>query len=426
VLDPVSAFGDQILVRGWAVDEDAMTTPLAVHVYVDGRGARAARADRTDARVTQTYPLAGTTHGYSEMLTLPPGPHTVCIYAINVGPSVGNPRLGCATVTTGPAASNPQGGITASAVAGRTATLTGWAVDPQAPTSATSIHLRVDGVLRQAVPADRPTSSVSPYVPFGVSTAHGFQASLTLAAGTHRVCAYAINSGAGTSNPELGCVSVTVAASAWNPVGNLDSATVDGRNVDLSGWALDHDTANALRVDLYVDGRGTRSVTANAARPDIDALYPGTGSNHGFSTRLALTAGTHSVCAYAINVGSGSSSPQIGCRTVTMPAAAYNPVGALDPVVVTPGALTIRGWAYDPDVATTPIRVHVYVDGRGFNLAAGLPRPDIAVAHPEAGTLHGYSTTVPVTSGSHSVCAYGINVGAGTGHTTLGCVTVPS
>jgi hypothetical protein len=427
VLDSVTAFGDQVLVRGWAVDEDQMTTSLAVHVYVDGRGKRAATADQPDARVPQRYPLAGTRHGFAEVMTLPAGPHQVCVYAINVGAAAGHTTLGCRTVTTGPAASSPQGGITSAVVSGRTATVTGWAVDPQAPVSPTSVHIRVDGVLRQAVSADKVTSAVTPFAPFGVGTAHGFQVSLALSAGPHRVCAYGINTGAGTVNPELGCAVVTVAPNAWNPVGRLDAAAVDGRTVAVSGWALDHDTATApIAVHLYVDGRGARSVQADTARPDIAAAYPGSGPDHGFSTRLTLTAGSHTVCAYAINVGSGTGHVAIGCKTVSMPAAAYDPTGAMDPVGVAPGELTVQGWAFDPEVPTTPIRVHVYVDGRGISLAADLPRPDVASAYPEAGAAHGYRTTVPVTSGSHTVCAYAINVGAGTGNPTLGCQTVTS
>ena len=427
VLDPVTAFGDQVLVRGWAVDEDAMTTPLSVHVYVDGRGARAARADKADARVTPTYPAAGTAHGYSEVLTLTAGTHTVCVYAINVGPSVGNPRLGCATVTTGPAASDPRGGISSSTVSGRTATLTGWAVDPQAPTTPTAVHVRVDGVLRSAVRADQTTSAVAPLAPFGVGAAHGFSLSLPLSGGTHRVCAYGINTGAGTRNPELGCVGVTVAHSAWNPVGALEAATVDGRTVAVSGWALDHDTpTNPIRVDVYVDGRGARSLQAGGARPDIGAAHPGTGSDHGFATSLTLAAGTHSVCAYGINVGSGTGSVALGCKTVSMPAAAYNPVGVLDPVTVAPGTLTVRGWAFDPDVPTSPIRVDVYVDGRGVSLTANLSRPDVANVYSGTGTAHGYARAFPVAAGSHNVCAYAINVGAGTQSTPLGCRNVTS
>jgi hypothetical protein len=242
------------------------------------------------------------------------------------------------------------------------------------------------------------------------------------------VCAYGINTGAGSGNPLLGCTTVTVAAGAWNPTGRLDTVTVDGRTVTVTGWALDHDTVTApIGVHVYVDGRGVRSLLADASRPDIGTAYPGTGPDHGFTTELSLTSGAHTVCAYAINVGSGTGNVGLGCRTVSMPAAAYNPTGVLDPVTVAAGTLTVRGWAFDPDVPTNPVRVRVYVDDLGVaSLVAGLSRPDVGRAYPEAGAAHGYSTTVPVASGTHTVCAYAVNVAAGTENPALGCRTVTS
>jgi hypothetical protein len=426
-LDSATAVGNQAFVRGWAVDEDQMTTSLRVHVYVDGRLARAGTADRPDSRVAARYPVAGAAHGFAEVVPLSAGTHQVCAYAINVGGYAGNPSLGCRTVAMGAAASNPTGRLVSAVPSGRTATVTGWAVDPQAPASAIAVHLYVDGVFRQAVPADVVTSAVAALAPLGVTTAHGFQVSLSLAGGVHRVCAYGINTGAGTGNPLLGCAAVTVAPSAWNPIGSLDGVDVAGRTVTVTGWALDHDTETApIGVHVYVDGRLVRSLPADVPRADVAAANPAAGPDHGFTSGLTLAAGSHTVCAYAINVGSGSANVQLGCRTVAMPADAYNPLGSLDTVAVVPGALDVRGWAYDPDSPATAIRVHVYVDGHGISLAADLSRPDVATVHPEAGALHGYETTVPVAAGPHTVCAYAINVDTGTENPTLGCQNVTS
>jgi hypothetical protein len=38
--------------------------------------------------------------GFDITVTLPAGLHSVCTYAINVGPGTGNPWLGCRTVRT--------------------------------------------------------------------------------------------------------------------------------------------------------------------------------------------------------------------------------------------------------------------------------------------------------------------------------------
>ena len=425
-LDSATAFGDQVLVRGWAVDEDRMTTSVTVHVYADGRPVRGAVADEPDARVPARYPVAGAAHGFAEAVTLAPGTHKVCVFAINIGAGTVNPVLGCRTVTTGPAASRPQGKVTAAVVSGRMVTLTGWAVDPQAPTSPTTVRVYVDGAYRAGVVADRTTSAVAAFAPFGVTAAHGFAAAVPLNAGTHSVCAFAINTGAGTGNTLLACVSRTVAASAWNPVGALESAPVSGRTVTVTGWALDFDAPTGpIAVHVYVDGIGRGSVLADEHRADIGTAHPGTGADHGFAATVTLPAGTHSVCAYAINTGQGTANPKLGCLTATVAAAAYNPSGVVDDASVSGGSVTLTGWAFDPDVPTTPIRVHVYVDGVGrASVAADQSRPDAEAAHPGIGAAHGFTATVSLAAGTHSVCAFAINVGTGTGNTLMRCQSV--
>ena len=50
---------------------------------------------------------------------------------------------------------------------------------------------------------------------------------------------------------------------------------------------------------------------------DVSVAYPDYGPTHGYSVTFspALAPGS-TVCAYAINVGAGSTNPQLGCRTV--------------------------------------------------------------------------------------------------------------
>jgi hypothetical protein len=55
------------------------------------------------------------------------------------------------------------------------------------------------------------------------------------------------------------------------------------------------------------------------SRPDIATAFPGYGAAHGFDVTLGgLPAGKHTVCAYAINVGNGAASTQLGCKPVTV------------------------------------------------------------------------------------------------------------
>jgi hypothetical protein len=197
---------------------------------------------------------------------------------------------------------------------------------------------------------------------------------------------------------------------------------VKGHVVSVSGWALDYDApSNAVTVRVSVDGGRPTAVLADADRPDVARAYPGTGGRHGYATTVSLGVGTHRVCVTASNVGQGSANPALGCRSVSVTAAAFNPVGRLDPMTVSGGTLAVRGWAFDPDVPTAPITVTVSVDGQVTVLTADASRPDVGRAYPGVGDDHGYEMTATVAAGTHTVCASGTNVGTGTANPTLGC-----
>jgi uncharacterized protein YkwD len=87
------------------------------------------------------------------------------------------------------------------------------------------------------------------------------------------------------------------------------------------------------------------------------------------------------------------------------------------------GYLRVGGWAADRDAGSGPVEVHVYVSGTGHNLGlATLQRSDVGSAL-GLGAGHGFDTTFAVTPGSHTVCAFAINVGPGA-NGGLGCRTV--
>ncbi|MDK3256151.1 peptidoglycan recognition protein family protein [Blastococcus capsensis] len=422
-LDSATVFGSEVLVRGWALDDNQPTTALAVHLYVNGRGAGAVTAGAARPDVAGAFPGASPARGFSAVLQLGSGSNQVCAYAINVGAGSENPQLGCRTVTVGTASHSPVGTLSGATVAGRMVTLDGWSVDPDARTNATEVHVYVDGRGASTVAAGTSVAAASAagYAPFGVGTASGYRTALAVDAGRHRICAYGINVATG-SNRLLGCRDVTVAASAWNPVGGVDGAVVDRRYVDVRGWALDFDRVPyPIGVHLYLNGEGLKGLLAAEPHADAAASHPGAGDSHGFLTRITAPAGTNSVCAYGINVDQGTGNPLLGCTTFTVAESAYNPEGTLDDATVTDGVLTVHGWTYDPDVPTSSIDAHVYVDGVGQAVRADEERLDVALANKDVGAYHGYRLSVALEPGSHTVCAYAINVGTGTDNTTLGC-----
>ncbi|MFF2633060.1 hypothetical protein ACFVR6_09305 [Microbacterium sp. NPDC058021] len=215
--------------------------------------------------------------------------------------------------------------------------------------------------------------------------------------------------------------STQVPDSAHIPIGNLEHiASVPG-GFQLRGWAADPDTSNSIELHVYIAGVG-RSYVADLDRPDVGAAFPALGSRHGFDLFVPATTdgGTPEVCAYAINVGQGSSHRVLGCHTLVSQSG--SPRAQIDQFAFVDGTLRIAGWALDPDV-TDSIPVHLYVGGTGYGFAADRDRPDLAAHYPGYGTRHGFAETVPLSPGTHQICLYAINAGIGS-NVVLRCTTV--
>jgi hypothetical protein len=291
----------------------------------------------------------------------------------------------------------------------------GWSIDPDTGVDEPNqVHVYVDGAFAGAQSAGAPRGDLAGAVP-GWGSAHGFDLTLGAGGGTHTVCVYGINIGPG-GNSLLGCRLVTVRAGS--PFGSLDvvRAGAPGK-IDLGGWIIDPDTPAPTDVHVYVNGVFSGAISANGTRGDVGAAFPGYGNQHGFSATVATQGSANLVCAYGINVGSGGNS-LLGCGRVDFP---VNPFGSLDVVRAgAPGKIDLGGWLLDPDTPA-PVDVHVYVNGvfSGAITANGT-RGDVGAFFPGYGAQHGFSTTVAARGADNIVCAYGINVGAGS-NSLIGC-----
>jgi SpoIID/LytB domain protein len=406
------------VLTGWTLDSDA-PGPVDVHVYVNGGGA-VFTADDPRPDVGAAYPGTGNDHGFSVSVPLPPGTSQVCVYAFNTPAPGINPVLGCRTLTL---AVDPVGNLEAVSGGPRAVTAVGWAFD-QETLSPIDVHVYIDGAYAATATANLGRADVGAAFP-GAGNQHGFSVTVPATPGNRQVCVYAINVLQGSTNSGLGCRTADVGVA---PVGRIDEATVTGFRARVAGWALDGDGTQPIDVHLYVDGRFATSVTASDDRPDIGAAFPASGSAHGFRASLDLAGGRHTVCAYGINVLGGKGNPLLSCSTVDVASGQSQPYGTLDEAKVVDGVVQASGWALDPDVPTSPVTVHFYVDGAIYGLlSANSARPDVAAAFPGAGSAHGYTGHLTLARGTHSVCTYAINQGAGTGSSGLGCrtVTVP-
>jgi hypothetical protein len=193
--ESATTFGPRtVTVQGWAIDPLSVS-PVSVTVKVNG------------ATVTTTL-ANGVNRGFSATVTVTSIVNEICLVATVTSGSAANSSLGCRSVTV--PNGNPFGSLdVVSAVPGG-ARIAGWTIDPDTA-AAIPIHVYVNGQWGGAFTADALRGDVGRAFP-GYGDNHGFGATIALAPGIRQVCVYAINVGAGTGNPAVGCRSVSVAA----------------------------------------------------------------------------------------------------------------------------------------------------------------------------------------------------------------------
>jgi hypothetical protein len=404
-----------ITVSGWAFDADDPTYPVKTHVYVDGR-LTVVTANESRPDVGGAFPGVGNSHGFSASMSVDPGSHRVCVYAIDSYVSSANSALGCRTITSQMAM--PVGNWEGMSASGSTVSVFGWTLDPDDMPQPGTVSVLVDGYeFLHTANVSRP--DVGAAFP-DAGNGHGFSGSMTVWPGDHRVCVQAIDGDLPARRTDLGCRSISTQMAL--PLANWEVLSADAGAVTVAGWALDTDSpSDAVPVHVYVDGQGT-ALTANGNRPDVGAVFAGAGSAHGFSWTGSVAPGVHQVCAYAIDVQFSYRNSALGCRSITtqlaLPAANWE-------VMTASGAeVTVAGWAVDTDAPGRAVPVHVYVDGRGTPLTTNGSRPDVGAVFAGAGNSHGFNWTSTLSPGRHSVCVYAIDADLPWRNSALGCRTI--
>ena len=399
---------------GWALDGDT-DTPVAVHLRIDDATTvvlPSAETPRPD--LIPRFPDYGQSHGFVVPLSLSDGTHKVCAFGINADNTPGgNNLLGCRSLTV---VHSSVGVLDPLATPPGTVTVSGAALDPDTA-DPVDADVYVDGSFVRRTPASTSRPAESEYAAWGDT--HGFSTSLTLSDGTHKVCAYALNSpGTPGGNRLLGCGSVAV---THTPTGSVESVVQTVEGLVVTGWALDPDTAASSAVDVAIDGGAPVQTRASLSRTDVAASYPALGALHGYRVVLPdLAAGAHQVCVTLLNVSGSPGSPAaLPCSSYTV---RHNPVGVAPVLGRSGNAVTAAGWAVDPDT-TEAVETHVYVDGAFVTKSvASATRSDLSAPWNGYGTGHGWTASLDLAAGTHKVCVFGINVGTGT-NALLGCTT---
>jgi hypothetical protein len=188
--------------------------------------------------------------------------------------------------------------------------LSGWAFDPDEPTTEISIAVYMDGVGIAWFPTvgSRPDVNAA----FGIRGNHGYGIVVDALPGDHTLDVYAINVGGGPRNPLIGHGQVQVGL----PLGCLDTAVANGRTVVVQGWAFDPDQPDtAIQVAVYRNGQGVGWFPTGGSRPDVNAAF-GIRGNHGFSIPVQSPPGQQRFDLFAINVGPPADNPYFGSKTV--------------------------------------------------------------------------------------------------------------
>jgi hypothetical protein len=210
------------------------------------------------------------------------------------------------------------------------------------------------------------------------------------------------------------------------PWSSLDAVAVWGGNTMVAGgWSFDPDTRGTIRILAAVDAVNTKLALSSTGgyRPDV-APFAGGRTNTGFGIAVGgLAPGNHLMCIAAQNVGVGEPWRLFGCRNFAV--TQVNPIGSLDVVQSQGDRVLASGWTADPQTPI-PNEVRIDVDGApAAQVRASDVRSDVGAAYPFLGSLHGFNVTVPIGSGTHLICATGLNLDVGV-DVLLGCAAASS
>jgi hypothetical protein len=384
-----------ISLSGWAVDPDATSATVSLAVQI-GSVWRSVTANAPGRDLSSAYPGAGSNHALSAIIPFSEGDYVVCVYLVNAGGSGSMGNLGCRSVNV-PVPPQPVVSIdSVSASAGRVQ-VTGWAVRPDAPTSDVNLAINVGSRWIQATGGQ--PSSVAPSQVNGAGPNQGFIAGFDVPAGQQTFCAWANKTNGAAVM--VGCRTVLV-PEARSASGSIDSVSVVGDTVTITGWAVWPDSPNTSVHLASNVGSTWSSITADQNNSGANASFPGVGSSHGFTSTVQALPGSQQICIWTTNPNSGPSI--LGCRTVVVGAAPASVVTSIESVTPGPGRVNFSGWAVWPASDTSVVRLAANVGNQWFPIDANTASTTIQQSVPGVSAQHGFAGSVNLPAGNQNVC----------------------
>ena len=389
-----------LFVRGWAFDADTSRSAV-VRVALDHHRIAQVVANRYRPDIGRKHPGYGNWRGFRVNTAVPAGTHTVCVRVVDYPSDRGRVLL-CRTLTFD---FSPFGTISALTQHPGQLTATGWAIDPNQPSTARAVVAYVDNVAVARGVAGRAVAGLTAAHPTAGAN-HGYAVTFPITEGTHRICVWASNVGPGQGR-NIACVTRTVSFSPYGAITRLDQ--IPG-GFAVHGYALDPDTPAPTTVTVTVNGTRLAATPANrstGAKPghSFDATY--------LIPTATLPAGNRTVCVIAKNLGPYGTDRTIQCITRYFD---WNPAAGVDRVVQKwPGAW-VGGWAVDPDTSA-PIDAALYADGK---YVMTVPAKGTGGSH----SGHMVRRVIPLADGKHTICVAGVNVLYGVGTPARTCRTI--
>ena len=278
-------------------DADAGSGPVTVQAFVDGtlNATGTANLSRPDIVGVTGSP----NHGYSINLSgVNVAPHRIQIYVLD-NPTGTAVKIADKVIDNTP----PRGSIDLISPY----EVSGWAQDPDDPTTAIQIIPVLDGTAYPAATAGDTRDDLTPVIG---SANHGFTYQMpTHLFGVHTLQLVGVDTADGSTT-----VIATAKFTNNAPTGTIDFANASG----VGSWTFDKDDpTKSIDVLIQIDGTIVARATASINRPDLASITGGS-TAHGYSVGYSgLPKGQHTIKVFAVDPATGVTQP-IGTKIINV------------------------------------------------------------------------------------------------------------
>jgi hypothetical protein len=417
-LNTVTATSTGFAATGWTL-QSGNKSALVVRILVDGHLAGAVVAKTNRADVAHLFPAYGGRHGFSVAYALASGTHQVCASTTALKKTV---SLGCKSISL---TISPVGRIDQVVQIAGGVQAIGWTSDADSNHQPLLVSFTDNGRRIATTKTGVARPDVAHAMNNTVGPNSGFAIVLRIGGGTHRICATALNVGAGT-NHALGCRSVAMHV---NPFGTLNAVPrpAGSKSITVSGWAADPYTSHPVSVLISVDNGAPLNVVANAHITNLVTPYQGMGNWHGYNVTIPVNNAAHQICVTAVNIASGVNQI-LGCQTSAAMTATL--ASAPQQVSASTGHLAARvNWAAPANLGNTPVTGYIITTSPGgAQVTVGATATTAVITGLVAGRAYTFTVTAVNLIGNSATSAVtnSVTVLAGSTVATPGPVTTPA